>query len=79
VQIRTTLRNKLISTYRAILDAAPKAKIVVVGYPNVISHGLTATARCAWTMKKQPDGPQADGGKPGLSHPFHRGGHVPER
>jgi hypothetical protein len=51
VQIRTTLRNKLISTYRAIHDAAPKAKIVVVGYPNVISDGLTAPARCPWTTR----------------------------
>lgn len=48
VEILRNLRAKLIKTYDAVHAAAPGATIFVVGYPDIVSTGGTATAHCPW-------------------------------
>ncbi len=46
--ILTTLPGRLVSTYRAIEKAAPRADLVVVGYPRLFPRSASKVTGCPW-------------------------------
>ena len=53
--ILTTLPERLVSTYRAVEKAAPKARLVVVGYPRLFParQGAVVGAACPWLSNRE--------------------------
>jgi lysophospholipase L1-like esterase len=48
VGILTVLPNRLADTYRAVEAAAPRAKLVVVGYPRLFPRNESDVVGCGW-------------------------------
>ncbi len=51
--ILTVLPERLVSTYRAVQRAAPKARLVVVGYPRLFPSRQGAVTGCPWLSNSE--------------------------
>ncbi len=51
--IVTALPERLVSTYRAVEKAAPKARLVVVGYPRLFPARQSAVTGCPWLSNSE--------------------------
>jgi lysophospholipase L1-like esterase len=47
-RILTVLPDRLVDTYRAVKTAAPRAKLVVVGYPRLVPRRQADVTGCPW-------------------------------
>jgi len=51
--ILTVLPERLVNTYRAVQKAAPKARLVVVGYPRLFPARQADAAGCPWLSNRE--------------------------
>ncbi len=51
--ILTVLSDRLVDTYRAIEAAAPRAKLVVVGYPRLVPQRQADVTGCPWLSDEE--------------------------
>ncbi len=51
--ILTALPERLVSTYRAVDEAAPSARLVVVGYPRLFPSRQAAVTGCPWLSDRE--------------------------
>ena len=53
VTILTVLPDRLLDTYRAVEKAAPRARLVVVGYPRLFPRRQSAVTGCPWLSGRE--------------------------
>ena len=51
--ILTVLSDRLVDTYRAVEAAAPRAKLVVVGYPRLVPQQQADVTGCPWLSDEE--------------------------